>query len=148
MNNTVLIIAALLTGALVPLQLAFNGQLGGVTKNAFTASLIVFVTGALVLVVMVAVTRPVLPSMSDVAAAPKTVWLGGVIATIYILAIVVLTPKLGVGTTTMLILIGQLATAVVLDHFGAFGTQQASMNLWRLAGLGMMIAGVITIKTH
>jgi len=148
LNNTVLILAAFLTGALVPLQLAFNGQLGGVTRNAFTASLIVFVTGALVLAVMVAVTRPALPTVSDLAAAPKTVWLGGLIATIYIVAIVVLTPKLGVGTTTMLILIGQLATAVVLDHFGAFGTQQASINLWRLAGLGMMIAGVITIKTH
>lgn len=38
-------LAALVTGALVPLQLAFNVQLGGVTRNAFTASLIVFLVG-------------------------------------------------------------------------------------------------------
>lgn len=148
MSNAIFLLAALLTGALVPLQLAFNGQLGGVTKNAFTASLIVFLTGALVLVVIVAAMRPTIPTFADLTSAPKTVWLGGVIATFYIVAIVVLTPRLGVGTTTMLILVGQLCMAVILDHFGAFGTQQANINPWRVVGLGLMIAGVVTIKTH
>ena len=142
-----LMLAALVTGALVPLQLVFNGQLGGVTRNAFTASLIVFVTGAAVVAVLVAVLRPALPTVADLVAAPRTIWLGGIIATGYIIAIVVLTPRLGVGLTTGLILVGQIVTALALDHFGAFGTPQHTLGLGRAIGLALMIAGIVTIKS-
>ena len=140
------LLAALVTGALVPLQLAFNGQLGGVTRNAFTASLIVFLVGATVLVLLVLAMRPSLLKVSELAAAPPTVWLGGLIATGYIVAIVTLTPKLGVGLTTGLILVGQIATALVLDHFGLFGTPQHPLGIGRAVGLGLMVAGIVAIK--
>lgn len=139
-------LAAFATGAFVPLQLVFNGQLGGVTRNAFTASLIVFFTGFLVLAVIIAVMRPNMPILSELASAPKTVWLGGVIATGYIVAIVIITPRLGVGLTTGLILVGQLCMALALDHIGAFGTPQHSLGIGRAVGLSLMIAGIVTIK--
>ena len=147
MSQWPLILAAFATGAMVPLQLVFNGQLGSVTRNAFTASLIVFLIGAFVLLVLVAVMRPELPSPSTLIAAPRTVWLGGLIATGYIVAIVIITPRLGVGLTTGLILVGQLCMALALDHFGAFGNPQQTLGLGRAAGLALMIAGVITIKS-
>lgn len=146
MTQWPLIFAAFATGAMVPLQLVFNGQLGGVTRNAFTASLIVFLVGAVVLLAFVAVMRPQLPSFAELMAAPRTVWLGGLIATGYIIAIVVITPRLGVGLTTGLILVGQLCMALALDHFGAFGNPQHTLGLGRAMGLALMIAGVITIK--
>jgi len=142
-----LITAAFATGALVPLQLVFNGQLGAVTRNAFTASLIVFLIGSLVLTAIVLVMRPTFPSLEALMAAPKTVWFGGLIATGYIVAIVIVTPRLGVGLTTSLILIGQLCMALALDHFGAFGNPQHSLGLGRAVGLSLMIVGVITIKS-
>lgn len=141
-----LMLAALVTGALVPLQLASNGQLGGVTRNAFTASLIVFLIGSVVLTLIVLVTRPALPSMGTLTSAPPTVWLGGAIATLYIVAIVVLAPRLGVGLTTALILVGQIVTALALDHFGAFGNPQHTLDLGRLAGLALMVCGIVVIK--
>lgn len=100
MSQWPLVLAALATGMVVPLQLVFDGQLGGVTRNAFTASLIVFLASALVLTAIVAILRPSLPSVTELIAAPRTVWLGGLIATGYIVAIVVITPRLGVGLTT------------------------------------------------
>ncbi|MEO0701536.1 MAG: DMT family transporter [Pseudomonadota bacterium] len=147
MTQWVLILAAFATGAMVPLQLVFNGQLGGVTRNAFTASLIVFLIGALVLLALVAIMRPPLPTLAELRNAPRTVWLGGLIATGYIVAIVVITPRLGVGLTTALILVGQLCMALALDHFGAFGNPQQTLGLGRAVGLAMMIAGVVTIKS-
>lgn len=147
-TTPVLILLAFLTGALVPLQLTFNSQLGGVTRNAFTASLIVFFIGSIVLTLVVAITKPALPSLDDMLNAPLTIWLGGLIATVYIIAIVVLTPKLGVGMTTSLILVGQLITAILLDHFGAFGATQHSLNLWRVLGVVLMVTGVVAIKMN
>ncbi|MEO0766739.1 MAG: DMT family transporter [Pseudomonadota bacterium] len=147
MTQWALILAACATGAMVPLQLVFNGQLGGVTRNAFTASLIVFLIGALVLLALVAMMRPPLPSLGELRAAPRTVWLGGLIATGYIVAIVIITPRLGVGLTTALILVGQLCMALALDHFGAFGNPQRTLGLGRAVGLALMITGVVTIKS-
>ena len=148
MTQWSLILAAFVTGAFVPLQLVFNGQLGGVTCNAFTASFIVFLTGTLVLAMVVVATKPNLPSMSELMNAPRTVWLGGLIATSYIVAIVIITPKLGVGLTTGLILVGQLCMALALDHFGAFGNPQHSFGVGRAIGLALMVGGIVAIKTY
>lgn len=146
MTQWLLMLAALATGAAVPLQLVFNAQLGGVTRNAFTASLIVFLTGTIVLAGLVAAMRPSLPSLAQLTAAPVTVWLGGLIATGYIVAIVTITPRLGVGLTTGIILVGQIAMALTLDHLGAFGNPQHALGLGRAAGLALMIAGIAAIK--
>ncbi len=105
-----------------------------------------FLTGTLVLTVLVALARPTLPSVAVLVAAPRTVWLGGLIATGYIVAIVLITPRLGVGLTTGLILVGQLVMALALDHFGAFGNPQHALSLGRAAGLGLMVAGIVAIK--
>jgi bacterial/archaeal transporter family-2 protein len=145
MNNITLSIFALIAGALVPLQLAFNAQLGGITKNAFTASLIVFLVGTIALSAILLVMRPQLPTMVQLSSAPKTVWLGGLIATFYILAVVVITPRLGVGPTVGLILVGQLLVGQLIDHFGAFGNPQHTFTLLHGVGLSMMIFGVFLI---
>ncbi len=60
----------------------------------------------------------------------------------------VVTPRLGVGLTTALILVGQLFTALLLDHFGAFNNPPHSLNFWRMVGLALMIGGFALIKTH
>ena len=146
MNQSVLMAAAFGTGVLVPLQLAFNAQLGQVTKNAYTASLIVFLIGAAVLALVVLATRPALPSPAELAGAPKTVWLGGVIATIYILAVVWVTPRLGVAETAVLIIAGQLLMAVALDHFGAFNMPQIPITWLRALGACLVVAGVLAIR--
>jgi transporter family-2 protein len=45
-----------------------------------------------------------------------------------------------------LILAGQVAASVLLDHFGVLGYQARSVNLPRLAGLVMVGAGVYLIR--
>lgn len=146
MSQPLLIFAGLLTGALVPLQLAFNGQLGLVTKNAFSAGLVIFVVGALAFAVILAIVRPPMPTLEALSSAPRTVWLGGLIAAGYIVAVVTLTPKIGIGATAVLIIAGQMFTAMILDHAGAFGMAQISINWQRFAGMGLIVGGVALVK--
>ncbi len=146
--SSLLLTAAFVTGAIIPLQLAFNAQLGAVTKNPYTAALIVFLVGAALLSTAVALLRPPLPSVAELVEAPKTMWLGGLIAAAYILSVVVITPRLGVGLTTVFILAGQIGMALLIDHFGLFGNPQHSLNLWRLGGALLLVSGIIAIKTH
>lgn len=148
MNSTHFMTAALITGALVPFQLAFNAQLGAVTKSPYSAGLIVFLVGAATLGVTVVLLRQTLPSIADLVQAPPTIWLGGIIAVLYILAIIVVTPKLGIGTTAVLVIAGQLMTALVLDHFGAFGNALHTINWPRAAGALMVVFGVYLIRAN
>ncbi|MEM8572654.1 MAG: DMT family transporter [Pseudomonadota bacterium] len=59
MNQSILIAAAFATGVLVPLQMVFNAQLGGVSRNAFAASFIVFAIGLVVLTANIGITGQV-----------------------------------------------------------------------------------------
>jgi bacterial/archaeal transporter family-2 protein len=41
---------------------------------------------------------------------------------------------------------GQLLLSVVLDHFGAMGMPKQPINLGRIAGIGLVIAGVLMVR--
>lgn len=50
-------------------------------------------------------------------------------------------PRLGATTALALIIIGQLAMGVMIDHFGFFGVAVRQLDAWRVAGLLLLMAG-------
>ncbi len=148
MNTHYFIAAALTVGALIPFQLVFNAQLGTFTKSPYTAALIIFLVGAAVLGFITLFVRQPMPVLIEFIKAPPTMWLGGVIAVLYILAVVIITPKLGVGTTAVMIIAGQILMALLLDHFGAFGNPINAINWYRVVGAVFVISGVYLIRTY
>jgi len=50
-------------------------------------------------------------------------------------------PRLGSTTMVALIIVGQLLTGVVIDHFGWFGVAVRQIDLTRLAGMLVLLAG-------
>ena len=50
-------------------------------------------------------------------------------------------PRLGATTALALIIIGQLAMGILVDHFGLFGIAIRQLDAWRLAGLILLVAG-------
>ena len=50
-------------------------------------------------------------------------------------------PRLGATTALALIIIGQLAMGILIDHFGLFGTAVRQLDVWRVAGLVLLMAG-------
>ena len=55
-------------------------------------------------------------------------------------------PRLGVATTIILMVAGQLLLSVVLDHFGAMGMPKQPISWGRVAGVGLVIAGVLMVR--
>jgi transporter family-2 protein len=51
-------------------------------------------------------------------------------------------PRLGVATTIMLVVAGQLLVGVVLDHFGLLGAAVRPLELSRLIGMVVVFVGV------
>ena len=50
-------------------------------------------------------------------------------------------PRLGATTALALIIIGQLAVGIVVDHFGLFGADVRQLDAVRVAGLMLLLAG-------
>jgi transporter family-2 protein len=52
-------------------------------------------------------------------------------------------PRIGAASVIVLLITGQLATAVILDHFGFLNLPHHPLTIWRLLGIGCVVFGVL-----
>jgi hypothetical protein len=72
--------------------------------------------------------------------------LTGLIAVPTLMGAGFLAPRLGVGPFVAAAIAGQLAGAMVVDHIGAFGAATHRIDPTRVAGIVVLLCGVILIK--
>ena len=139
------IIIALVSGTFLPIQAALNARLGKSLDNPALAALISFVIGALALSLYVIITKQSV-SWAAIKTVPPYAWLGGLLGAFYVTAIIFAFPRIGPALTFGLIVTGQMIIAILLDHFNILVTQQHSINIWRILGVVLIIAGVVIIR--
>lgn len=136
---------ALVAGALVPLQGAFNAKLGAAAASPIHASLVSFIVGTTAIAAYAIVTRQSV-SWSGMAGAPWYAWLGGFCGAFALTAIILIFPRLGPGLGFGLIIAGQLTASVALEHFNILVAEPHPISVLRLAGVGLVIGGVAMIR--
>lgn len=144
-SNILFLIAALITGALIPIQAQTNAGFSKAIGSPSLTGLMVFVVGVLCMGLYVAVTSTPLPKAPQLAAAPWYTYLGGLIVPTYVIAITLLVPRIGVGTAIGLIVTGQILCAVAIDHFGLFNAAIQKIDTSRFIGMLLMIGGVYLV---
>jgi len=130
----------LAAGICVPLLAALNARLGQHIGSPAVAALILFLVALITAALVVSVTGGV--PVSQIASAPKHLFLGGSLIAFYVLAITFIAPHFGLGNAVFFVLLGQLISAGLIDHFGLFGAQQVPVSATRLLGILVMAAGV------
>jgi transporter family-2 protein len=138
------LLLALLAGGVLPVQAGINGALRDQLGHPVWATLVSFFVGTCSLAIYAAASR--LPLPQSWAGIEAWKWTGGALGTVYLTLAVILTPKLGAATTFGLVIAGQLAASILLDHFGWLGVPQHSLNFPRLLGVLLMIAGVALVR--
>jgi transporter family-2 protein len=124
------------------LQIGMNSKLRTVLQNANTAALISFLVGTAGLIVLLAVTRTPMPARETLASVPAWAWFGGLMGAFYVAISTVVASQLGTASLLGLALSGQLAMALVVDHFGWLGLPEHPITLTRLAGVALLGVGV------
>jgi transporter family-2 protein len=137
---------AVAAGAMLPFQFGINSVLARYVDGAARASLVSFVVGALALLAAVLLFFRGLPSVERAGEAPWWVWVGGLLGAFYVLGSVVTAPKLGAATLVALILAGQAAASLMVDHYGLVGFQENPITPGRLLGIGLVAAGVVLVR--
>jgi transporter family-2 protein len=124
------------------LQIGMNSKLRTVLQNANTAALISFLVGTTGLIVLLAVTRTPMPARDTLASVPAWAWFGGLMGAFYVAISTVVASQLGTASLLGLALSGQLAMALVVDHFGWLGLPEHPITLTRLVGVALLGVGV------
>src|SRR3954453_22099654 len=144
MNAFAYIIAAV-AGALITCQTGGNSQLKKSLGNALPALIVNYIVGVTAVVVYTFAKRVPLPAAAKAAEAPWWAWGGGLFGAVYGLTAILLASQMGAATLTALVVTGQLVCAVMLDHFGWLGFDVHPAGVWRIAGCGLMIVGLLLI---
>lgn len=110
------VVLSVLVGAAVAAQQAVNGRVNAVSHHPVATSWLNFVWGCATLLAAAALGwaqgRPVDPRWPS---APLWAWFGGIIGVLFIVTGAVIVRRLGVLATMLVLIVGQLAGAVVLD---------------------------------
>jgi transporter family-2 protein len=135
---------ALLSGALMSVQGVFNTQ---VTKSSgiWVANAFVQFTALLVCLAAWLVTdRSSFGSLWKVE--PKYMLLGGVIGAFITYTVIKSMDMLGPARAVMLIVIAQLIVAYGIELLGWFGVEKQPLEIRKIVGMAVAIAGIIIFK--
>ncbi len=146
MSKFIWIIMVALAGALLPIQAGLNTKMGKAIESPVWASLISFAVGTVAMLTYAGVSKQGF-NFSELRHVPAYTWLAGILGAFYVTTIVLAFPRLGPALTFGLVVAGQLFISLVLDHFNILVHAQHSINIFRIIGMLLIIAGVILIRS-
>ncbi|VVD62273.1 DMT family transporter [Pandoraea anhela] len=137
---------ALFAGAVVPFQAGSNAALGRTLGHPLWATVASLLVSLLVVLPVLIGMRAGLPNVAAAARGPWWLWIGGVAGVAYITAALVLTPRLGAANFIVCVVAGQVVASLLIDHFGLMGLAVKPVNLVRVAGVVLIIAGMVVVQ--
>lgn len=131
----------LVAGLGIPIMAALNGNLGTKLQSPILAATILFVVGGAISLGYLLLSGGI-PKLGNEVPIPFYFYLGGLFVSFYIFSITWVAPKFGVGNAVSFVLLGQLISMTIIDHYSLLGAQQHPISMQRTAGLIFMVVGV------
>jgi len=132
----------LAAGIGIPILAALNAQLGARLGSPVAAGTVLFVVafaGAATVLMLTGGPGP----LRALPGQPAHLFGAGLFVAFYVLSITWVAPRFGVGNAVFFVLLGQLVSAAIIDHFGLFGAIVKPFSPTRGAGIGLMALGVL-----
>lgn len=139
-------ILAIVAGILVTIQGPLNVELGKSLGSDYISTFITFIVGGIFILLFSIITKQGFPSFELLKSIPWWQYLGGILGAIYVLSVITVIPKLGVGSATVLLMFSQLIASMIIDHFGFFGYPQKPFDLYKFIGVLLMGSGIYLIN--
>ena len=129
-------------GVILAVHLAMNGKVGSVLNNARVGNALFWCIGALgaLAIGLTGWQKGALEPLKDVHPVLLT---AGVLGASLVFAIAWLIPQVGAGTVMITLLAGQVLGGLIMSHYGWLGSPVQPITLTKVAGVVVMIAGVV-----
>ena len=139
-----LVLLMLLIGVVLTLHLAMNAQVGAVVKNARMGNAIFWTIGAITAIIigLTAYEPEVFTRLKTVP-----IWLltAGIMGGALVFGIAWTIPQIGAGPATVLMVTGQILTAMAFSHFGILGSPVEPVSFMKIVGALLLIGGASII---
>jgi transporter family-2 protein len=131
------------TGIGIPIMAAWNGRLGGELGSPWAAAFILFVVGAVIAAIAMAILG--MPTKGWFAGT-RLFYAGGILVAFYVLSITWTAPRIGVANAVFFVLVGQIFAAALIDQFGLFGAVKYPLTIQRIIGIAFMLVGTFLAR--
>jgi bacterial/archaeal transporter family-2 protein len=144
-SYVLLAVWTLLAGAGIPLIGVLNSGVARGVGNPYTATGIMF---AIAMAVALGFSLPIygLPTTAQLGSAPPMSYAAGLLIGFYALSATIIIPRFGAASFVAFILIAQLLTSAVVDEFGLFSMAKRPIDMTRLIGLTVIVAGIAIME--
>lgn len=136
---------ALSVGLLIPFQGIMTASLSQKLDNPYLSAVINFGGGLIIFLMALMFSMNSFPAVKKLSTIPWYLYLGGVVGSVFILGALFSLPKIGSMSFFALVIFGQLITTLLVDHYGVFGVPIHRIDITRIAGLLLLIAGTILV---
>lgn len=145
MDWTILVLT-LLAGCLMPVQPAINAVVAQAVHSPYISAFFSFLTGTVVLGLLVMAQRVAWPSGKILAELPWWAWTAGSLGAFFVCMTIVAVPRLGATSVMALLVAGQMGLSLVMDHYGWLGVAAHPISFWRILGAVLLLSGVVLIR--
>jgi bacterial/archaeal transporter family-2 protein len=139
------LILAVIGGALLAIQAPTNALLGKASGSPIVAAFLSFLIGTIALGAAISVSSGRLFA-AGLKQAPWYAWLGGFYGAFFVAVAAFGAPRVGIGVLLTAAIAGQLAAALVLDHYGLLGLTRHPITISRGLGFALVLAGVVLVR--
>ncbi len=136
------LLITIIIGLIGGLAVGLQGPLSGIMSRTLgpnSATFIIHFSGALASGLLLLLARG--ENIRQWREVPWYALVSGVLGVILYLTFSHTLPRIGATGAIALLIMAQLSLTVVIDHFGWFGVLQRSIDLTKLVGAGLLLAG-------
>jgi transporter family-2 protein len=138
-------VLALVAGACIAVQASMNALLGEVLGSSLKATSYAFFTSFILVSLLALIQWQAVPN-NTLPRVPWYLWFSCVFSVLGVASFYYLIPKMGVGNMMSYALTGQIIFAMLISHFGLFYSPIKVIDLSKLLGMVLLIAGIILIN--
>ena len=128
-------------GIAITIQSGVNSQLRTAIQHPLMAAFISFVVGTIALAVLLLFSKDAIPGLSQYASVNWYKYTGGLLGAFVVTVTLISVSQIGAGNMFVLIVAGQLITAVLMDHFGVLGLKENPVSLQKFFGICLLVGG-------
>jgi transporter family-2 protein len=135
-------LVAIFFGVVLTVHLAMNGKVGVAIANPRVGNMVFWCLGA-VMAVVIGLSGWQPGALTGIRQVNPLLLTAGAIGATLVFGIAWLFPKVGAANATIALLFGQIASSMVLSHFGWLGSPVQPITMRAVLGALVMLVGVV-----
>jgi transporter family-2 protein len=146
MSNPLYIAIAVFLGVAISVQPPINATMARGLGSPLLAAVISLLISLVIAVILWLSWGKGAGDISQIRMLPWWVVIGGMVGFVFVVGSVVTAPVLGVALFFVCVVAGQLIGSTIIDQFGIFGLAVKPVNMMKLVGIGLVVAGAALVQ--